>query len=817
MPHEPLRHPEVGLDVVADRPSGTRPDAGPRSDRRPGTCPMAGVTERLFASAGPDVTGALGELVVARGFDGGAVSRVRRGALWAQHAVDGRGTCVHVPEALPPGDCPCRLVLRSSAPVVIGSCSERYGRDHWTVRTFGIETYVGAPVRIEGVPVGTLALWSRDRRAMGPAAAEEVAVAARLFGAAIEREERRRLLGDLQRVARVGAWSLDADSEMMQWSEGAFLIHGRPSSLGHPTVEEALLYVVPPHRERVREAVRRPGGGCATFDLEAQIVTHTGEARWVRIRGECQCRDGGPERTVGTIVDVHDLTEARLRAERAEMVLRTVVDNSPSVVYAKDRDGRYLLANHHVAALAGRPKDEVIGRTDAELWSPEHASRFRQEDELVLRTEESLFIEDSGGPRGDVLTSKYPVRDDSGCVVGVAGIGTNIGPLKALQRQLEESRRRFELATEAAGVGVWTWNVDDDRLTWSGPMRRLLGLAPGTPPSTLAGFIALLHPDDRAAAEERIRAAADRVAGFEGEFRVRDLTGHRVLATRGMGYAARGVDPRRVAGACWDVTSQHEAEASVRRVNTLLSERNAELEQFLYTISHDLKAPVVTIEGFAGLASARLDGGGSPEVVDAIERIRRATARLSAIIGELIQLSTIGRNDHPAEPVDVGSLLDELLADMDGLIVWSRAEVIVATPMPTLRLPRSRLRQALENLIGNALHHGLTESDRRIIVEASRDHAEVRIGVRDHGPGIPPEFHARIFEPFVRLQPARDGGESRGPAWSGTGVGLAIVRRVALALGGRVLLHSDPGCGATFTLALPVTLLSDTTPEEHPR
>lgn len=226
--------------------------------------------------------------------------------------------------------------------------------------------------------------------------------------------------------------------------------------------------------------------------------------------------------------------------------------------------------------------------------------------------------------------------------------------------------------------------------------------------------------------------------------------------------------------------------------NEELRQKNAEMEQFTYTVSHDLKNPIVTIKGFLGMLREDIAAGRQEDVEDSIAHITRAANRMTQLINELLELSRIGRVVHEPQRIDMTKMVRELKAEMSEQIANCGAEVVVED-MPPVTADATRVRQVFDNLLGNALKYGCAGEDRTVTVGGFVRGGEVRYFVRDRGPGIDPKYHQRIFGLFQRLDAGAEG----------TGIGLAIVSRIAETHGGRAWVESSPGNGATFWVLFP--------------
>lgn len=248
----------------------------------------------------------------------------------------------------------------------------------------------------------------------------------------------------------------------------------------------------------------------------------------------------------------------------------------------------------------------------------------------------------------------------------------------------------------------------------------------------------------------------------------------------------------RVAGAVAylrDVTERRQAEESLAR-------KNAELEHYVHAVSHDLRSPLVSLLGFTRLLREDYGGQLDAKGLHFLERIDQAGRTMESLIRDLLELSRIGRTGHATSRVNPRSVLLQLLAELKPRLDAQNVTLCLPEDPPALVCERTRLYQLFSNLIGNALDHMGEPALPRIDVELLEEDDHYLIVVRDNGRGIAPEQHERIFEVFQSLGPRRDGGR-------GTGMGLAIVRKIAETQGGQAWVESEAGGGACFKVRLP--------------
>ncbi len=236
-------------------------------------------------------------------------------------------------------------------------------------------------------------------------------------------------------------------------------------------------------------------------------------------------------------------------------------------------------------------------------------------------------------------------------------------------------------------------------------------------------------------------------------------------------------------------------DATAQRRQSELARRNDELEHCVQTLAHDLRSPLVALLGFSRLLrqdyADHLDDTGA----HFIDRIEQAGRTMEALIHDLLELSRIGQPGERPSMVDPRAVLLQLHAEVKPRLEASDIELVLPSDPPLVFCDRTRLYQVFSNLIGNAIQHMGAGGDARIEVEVVEDEEFHRISVRDTGRGISREHHERIFEVFQSMGSRADGSR-------GTGIGLAIVRKIAETHGGRAWVESEPGHGSTFHVTL---------------
>jgi signal transduction histidine kinase len=237
------------------------------------------------------------------------------------------------------------------------------------------------------------------------------------------------------------------------------------------------------------------------------------------------------------------------------------------------------------------------------------------------------------------------------------------------------------------------------------------------------------------------------------------------------------------------------AEAEREVLIAELEAKNAELERFTYTVSHDLKSPLITIQGFLGYVEQAALSGDVNRVKADIARITNAASKMKQLLDELLELSRVGRLASPPQEISLDELAHEAMDMVQGRLVEHDVEMLIAPNLPVVYGDLSRLRELLENLLDNAAKYMGDQLHPCIEIGVRRDRPEPVFFVRDNGVGIDPRYHQKIFGLFEKLDHGSEG----------SGMGLAIIKRIIEVHGGRIWVESEGvGQGSTFCFTLPL-------------
>ncbi|HYW81153.1 MAG TPA: ATP-binding protein, partial [Thermoguttaceae bacterium] len=242
-----------------------------------------------------------------------------------------------------------------------------------------------------------------------------------------------------------------------------------------------------------------------------------------------------------------------------------------------------------------------------------------------------------------------------------------------------------------------------------------------------------------------------------------------------------------------NLTERKKAEQERITLIATLESQNAELERFTYTVSHDLRSPLITINGYVGMLRQDLAEGDSKQVEEDLSRISNATDKMDHLLRDVLELSRIGRLVNASVEVSMGNLVREAIESVNGQLQESGVQVEIAPALPVVFGDRLRLTEMLQNLIDNAVKYMGDQPEPRIDIGWRRDGDETVFYVRDNGIGINPRYHEKVFGLFDQLN----------QKMNGSGIGLALARRIVEVHGGRLWVESEgPGHGSTFCFTI---------------
>jgi len=367
------------------------------------------------------------------------------------------------------------------------------------------------------------------------------------------------------------------------------------------------------------------------------------------------------------------------------------------------------------------------------------------------------------------------------------------------------SEERYRLISQISSDYTFSTALDTDGnmyLNWvAGAFKEMTGYTYEEYVAS-GGWLAHLHPEDRdqdAFDSATLRANRPVITEVRTFKKDRELRWMRVYANPVWDDEENRLIG--IVGAVQDITERKQVEEERETLIQELETKNAELERFTYTVSHDLKSPLVTITGFLGFLEKDAASGNIERVRSSINRITSAAKKMQSLLNDLLELSRIGRLMNPPEDVPFGDIVYEAVDHVRGRLDNVNAIVEIQRDFSIVRGDRVRLVEVVQNLLENSIKYSDPRVRLRIEIgmNALNEKGFPVFFVRDNGIGIEPEFHERIFGLFNKLDAQSEG----------TGIGLSLVKRIIEVHNGRIWIKSEKGKGATFYFTLPTPQLKE--------
>jgi two-component system sensor histidine kinase/response regulator len=490
----------------------------------------------------------------------------------------------------------------------------------------------------------------------------------------------------------------------------------------------------------------------------------------------------------------------------SESFYHSLVESLPQNIFRKDLTGRFTFANSRFCFSVNRQLDEIIGKTDADLFPAEHAAKYRADDLAVIKNRKGIeIVEKHQTPQGllYVHVIKTPVLDPEGNVIGIQGMFWDETDRYKAQEALEHERDLLRALMENIPDRVYFKDTQSRFICISDAFAERVGMK--SPQEAVGKTDADIFTPEHAEAslqdERQILQSGEPIIGKVEREIWPDGSLTWCLTTKLPWRNREGVI-RGTFGISRDITDLKRAEKQISEARDQAVESARLKSEFLANMSHEIRTPMNAIIGMTGLM---LDTDLSADQKDFAETIRLSADALLGIINDILDFSKIEAGKLAVEEIDfdLNELVEgaaDLLADRAQkkeieLAAWIHDEV-----PRQLRGDPGRLRQVITNLLGNAVK--FTEKGEVVLdvslTETQADRAVVRFTVRDTGIGIPIEAQSRIFEAFTQA----DGSMTR--RYGGTGLGLAITRQLVELMKGEISFASEVGKGSTFWFEIPL-------------
>ena len=385
------------------------------------------------------------------------------------------------------------------------------------------------------------------------------------------------------------------------------------------------------------------------------------------------------------------------------------------------------------------------------------------------------------------------LRDEVEAITGFLGTLVNVTKYKETERELRESKQLLEEAQEIARLGHWERDIAGDNIIWSKELYRIFGLDPERFKPSVGSILLRVHREDvqrvTTAFDDAVRISSDidlscRILRADGE--------ERIVNVKAKTIRDENRKPFRIIGTTQDITERAKLEESLARRTEDLMLSNRELEQFAWFASHDLQEPLRMISTFMGLLKSKYQDKLGKDAQEYIAFAIDGAVRMKALVNDILSYARVDAKRRELEPIDLNLALKSALESMQISIESSRAE-ITAESLPMVLGDSVQLAQIFLNLVGNSIKYRGSDPP-KIHISSQKKGKQWLIAVRDNGIGFEMQFADTIFDIFRRLH-----GRTEYP---GTGIGLALCKKIVERHGGRIWAESALGKGSTFYFTL---------------
>jgi PAS domain S-box-containing protein len=499
----------------------------------------------------------------------------------------------------------------------------------------------------------------------------------------------------------------------------------------------------------------------------------------------------------------------------ADAFLAAIIDSAEDAIISKNLDGIIMSWNAAAERIFGYRAEEVVGRSIYLLIPPE---LMDEEAVILARLKQGERIEHyetvrlrKDSSRIDVSLTNSPIKNGNGEIIGASKIARDITDRKRKAQELRESEERFR--TLADNIAQFAWMADEQGSVFWFNQRWFDYTGTTFDEMRGWGWQKVHHPDHVDRVMKKIRHSFETGECWEDTFPLRGKDGsYRWFLSRAVPIRDPHGRVVRWLGTNTDITEQRETEQALHEAHEELGRRAADLEKAVaertmhleqtiaelegvsYSLSHDMRAPLRTIHSFAEIVLAEAGDRLGPNEKELLQRSISAANRLDRLIRDVLVYSRVSRERIELSTINVEELLRQIMQERPEF-QEPNAEIRIESPLARVRGHEAYLTQCITNLLDNAVKFVPPGRKPQVRIWSEKVQSEVRLWFEDNGIGIAPDAQERVFGIFQRIH-----GEKE---YSGTGIGLAIVRKAAQRMGGSVGVESKPGEGSRFWLSLP--------------
>lgn len=607
------------------------------------------------------------------------------------------------------------------------------------------------------------------------------------------------LMAKAEELANLGSWEANIVTGKVEWSDEMYRIFGYEPASFEPSMENFLSHVHPDDITAVENSLDKTGGSNNVKKVDYRIIDNNGTVRYIsgehliylNIKTEVV-------RIAGLSRDITKMKTLEIQLKESQAHYEAIIGNLISAFFLSNSKGDILDANDRACSMFGYTKDElkklnrkqIIEEDDLKfiiaLQHQVKTGRMKGEVAGIKKTGERILLE--------FTSTQFLNADNDERVISLL---VDITSRKQQEEILLKSNERFEQVSKATFDAIWDWDVKSKQLYFGDGFEELFGHHVQNNTGDFSTWYDHIHPEDK---ERIILSRLNKIiqhaeSTWKDEYRYIRADGTiAYISDRGI-LLRNSIGTYRMIGAMQDVTELKENEIAIGILNKSLEKRaeelaasNEELERFAYVASHDLQEPLRMVSSFLQLLQkkyeSQLDETGQKYISYAVD----GADRMKTLILDLLEYSRISSDKENHTIINLNDLVSKTLQMLDPLVDESEASIIVST-LPQICGNTSQLIRLFQNLISNALKY---RSALKPVIEVGchETNDEWEFFVKDNGIGIDAKYFEKIFIIFQRLHGKTEYG--------GTGIGLAICKKIVDLHGGKIWVESSIQKGSKF-------------------
>ncbi|MEO6232189.1 MAG: PAS domain-containing protein [Ferruginibacter sp.] len=607
------------------------------------------------------------------------------------------------------------------------------------------------------------------------------------------------LMEKAEELANAGSWSLDVLSGKMEWSQQMFRIFGYTSVNFEPSPELFLNHIHPDDVPLIKSLLNEAGNNVDFKKSDYRIIDETGTIKYMTATHLSEQGETGEViKITGLVKDITRVKILELRLNESQALYQAIIGNSVNAFFLANKNGEILETNEAACEMFGYTHDEltklerhqILEDNDPQfvmaLQRRQSTRRMKGEVAGIKKNGERMLLE--------FTSARFLNANNEERVIALMA---DITSRKQQEEVLLKSNERFEHVSKATFDAIWDWDVKSKQLYFGDGFKELFGHEIENNTGDFSTWYNHIHPEDR----ERVMLSRlnkiihNTESTWKDEYRYIRADGTiAYISDRGI-LLRNSIGTYRMIGAMQDVTELKENEIAISNLNKSLEKRaeeldvsNQELERFAYVASHDLQEPLRMVASFLQLLQKRYDHQLDETAQKYISFAVDGADRMKTLILDLLEYSRISSSKENHTMIDLNDLISQTLLVLKPLIDDSEATITVST-LPEICGNTSQLMRLFQNLISNALKYRSTLTP-IIEIGYSQSEDEWEFFVKDNGIGISPKYFEKIFIIFQRLHGKAEYG--------GTGIGLAICKKIVELHGGKIWVESALKAGSKF-------------------